>query len=106
MCKAPSKYEDLALLLAYFDDIGISFDFTLLCETFLTDSSFQLHTFPDYKLVQKSRKDKSRGGIAILINNNIRYKMRDDLSIFYEGESESIFLEVINGSKSTIVGEI
>ncbi len=88
----PSKCEDLALLLAYLCDIGISFDFILFCETFLTDNNSQLYTFPGYKLVQKSRKDKSRDGVAILINNNIRYKMR--------------FIEVINGSKNKIVGEI
>jgi len=41
------------------------------------------------------------------INNNIQYNLRDDISIFYEGEFESIFIETLEAKgKGTVVGEI
>ena len=38
------------------------------------------------------------------INSDIQYKIRDDLSIFHEGEFETIFIETVHNP--TIVGEI
>ena len=40
------------------------------------------------------------------IKENIQFNIREDLSIFIEGEFESIFIETFNESFTTIVGEI
>ena len=58
----------------------------------------------NYKFIYKNIKIK--GGVAIYIRDNIQYDLREDLSIFIEGEFESIFIESINNGQTSIVGEI
>ncbi len=36
----------------------------------------------------------------------LKYKLKDDISIFCEGEFESVFIEIINDTRNTIVGEL
>jgi hypothetical protein len=40
------------------------------------------------------------------IRNAINYKLRTDISVFEEGEFESIFIETSDSEKATIIGEI
>ncbi len=61
---------------------------------------------PGFNLVQKIRTGRARGGVAIYVRDNIKYKLRDDISIFCEGEFESVFIEIINDTRNTIVGEV
>ena len=46
--------------------------------------------------------------VAIYIRDGLKYKIREDLSFFQEGEFELIFAEIISGDrdKSVVVGEI
>jgi hypothetical protein len=44
------------------------------------------------------------GGVCIYVLNDIQFKIRDDLSVFLEGEFETMFIET--AQKPTIVGEI
>ena len=81
-------------------------DYILLCETFVNDDNAHLFKLPNYNLIYKNRKIKSKGGVAIYIRDNIQYNLREDLSIFIEGEFESIFIESINNGQTSIVGEI
>ena len=53
-----------------------------------------------------NRKIKAIGGVAIYIRDNIQYNLREDLSIFIEGEFESMFIESINNDQTSIVSEI
>ena len=41
---------------------------------------------PIITLFIKNRKIKAKGGVAIYIRDNIQYNLREDLSIFIEGE--------------------
>ncbi len=52
------------------------------------------------------RKETPRGGVAIYVKENLKYKLREDLSLFCEGEFESIFLEITSGKTSTVVVEV
>ena len=40
------------------------------------------------------------------MRNNVQYIRRDDLSIFHEGEYESLFVEIKDAQKNLIIGEI
>ena len=42
------------------------------------------------------RKDRKGGGVSILLKNGIPYKRREDLDIFIEGKTESVFIETIS----------
>ena len=56
---------------------------------------------PDYTHIGNYRKDKKGGGVSILIRNSISFKRRLDLDVFEEGQTESIFVEILskNGQK-------
>ena len=51
---------------------------------------------PDFTHVRNYRKDKKGGGVSILIRNGISFKRRTDLDIFEEGQTESIFMEILS----------
>ncbi len=98
----PDKFDRLKTLLAI---MNITPDIILLCETFLHENNYNNYNLPGYSLVEKHRKNKVKGGIAIYINTDITFKVRDDLSIFDEGKYESLFIETDHPQKY-IIGEI
>ena len=80
---------------------------SLLCETFVHDGNSNLFELPGYNHVHKNRINRSRGGIAIYAKPEIEYKIRDDISIFDEGEFESIFIETNSCTEvNNVNGEI
>ena len=101
-----SKFDQLQTLLSELSDAHVEIDYILLCETFVNDDNAHLFKLPNYNFIYKNRKIKSKGGVAIYIRDNIQYNLREDLSIFIEGEFESIFIESINNGQTSIVGEI
>ena len=48
----------------------------------------------------------SKGGTLIYIDNNLRYKTRNELKLYKERETESTFLEIVepNNKKNEIIG--
>jgi len=98
-----AKLDQLKLLLANLLESGIKLDFILLCETFLHEGNTPLVNIPGYKLEYKNRINKTKGGVAIYIHDSIEYTRRDDLSLFIEGEFESIFIET---NTKMVVGEV
>ena len=103
----PKNFESFKMKLAELDDEGFNFDFILLCETFLSDKNYKLFNIDGYSKIEKHRKTMQHGGVALFISNSYQFKVREDLSIFNEGQFESIFIEVsMNNEKSIIVGEI
>jgi hypothetical protein len=102
----PDKIDKLKDMLFQFQDIQIEFDFILLCETFLSDNISHLYHIPGYKMVCNNRKKITKGGVAIYIKNHISFKVRDDISMFYEGEFETIFIETTASNHRAVVGEI
>ena len=91
----------LKLLHRNISCIGIS-------ETCLSDNA-PIDTFniPKYSFLCKSRSSKRGGGVAFYINNTYNFKERTDLSIFYDGIFESIFVEIETYNfEKTIIGVI
>lgn len=100
------KMNDLLLLLHTLKQSNHEIDILLLCETFITDYNLNKCSIEGYELVEEHRKNISRGGVAIYVNEKIRFKERKDLNLFKEGQFESCFVEVLTGNKNLIVGEI
>ena len=101
----PAKFEELKHLLSELHEQGVTLDFILLCETFITDKTSHLYNIAGYDLVTNNR-DSARGGVAIYINNKFNYNIRSDLSIFKSGKFESIFIELKSSDHKAIIGEI
>ena len=74
--------------------------------TFLRDNNSSLFNIPGYAFLSQNRKTKSRGGVALYIRNDMKYKRRTDIELNLEGEFESIFAEIMGNPKSTIIGQI
>lgn len=101
-----SKFEEFKILLAQMDEIQVKMDVILLCETFINDYNAALFNLPGYNLIYKNRKHMVKGGVAIYIRDTIQFKIRDDLSLFKEGEFESVFIETCDKHHPAIIGEI
>ena len=102
----PAKFDQLRLLLTRLNQHNIDLHFVLLCETFLRDSNSSLFNISGYTFVYTNRKSLSRGGVALCIRNDLKFKNRPDIEINIEGEFKSIFVEIIRNSTNTIVGQI
>ena len=101
-----SKYDDLNIMLSQLLDVHVKLDVILLCETFINDHNAELFNIPGYTFIHRNRSTMVRGGVAIYIRDSIRFKLRDDITIFREGEFESLFIDITDKHTSTIVGEI
>ena len=93
-----SKFDQVQTLLSELSDAHV--------ETFVNDDNAHLFKLPNYNFIYKNIKIKAEGGVAIYIRDNIQYTLREDLSIFIEGEFESIYIESITNGQTSIVGEI
>ena len=62
---------------------------------------------PGYTHIGNYRTDHKGGGVSILLKNGIPYKRREDLDIFIEGKTESVFVKTISKcGKPIIIGSI
>ena len=80
-------------------------DLILLCEIWLNDSDLKLINIPGYSFVALPRKNRKEGGVGILINDQLQYSIRPDLT-YQNANIESCFVEITNMPKKTIVGSI
>ena len=102
----PSKLCQLKNLLSDLKSSSIEIDLVMLCETFINDNNADLCAIPGYTFLESHRQNKSRGGVAIYVNNKFTFKLRKDLDIFDECFFESKFIELTSTKKHVIVGEI
>ncbi len=102
----PSKLTELKNILQNLKNAKLEIDLVLICETFLTDATKDSCKIPGYTLEEKHRKSLTKGGVAVYINNRLDYSIRDDLSVFNEGQFESIFVEIKGKDKNIVAGEV
>ena len=82
-------------------------DVVLLCETFLTKNTISMVNIAGYTHIGNCRSEKKGGGVSILLKDGITYKRRTDLDIFQEGETESVFVEILSkNGKKIIMGSM
>ena len=101
-----AKFDNLKNLLSHLSEAHVDIDYILLCETFLNDNNAYLYKLPNYNMIYKNKKAKSKSDVAIYVREDIQYNIRDDLGIFVEGEFESIFIQSNDKGSASIVGEI
>ncbi len=102
----PSKLDNLKSLLNALRNKKIMIDVILICETFITDNNKDSCEIEGYKLFEEHRKLITRGGVAVYVSKNIKFRDRSDLNIFEEGVFESCFIEITSRPKNIIIGEI
>ena len=80
-------------------------DLILLCEIWLNDSDLKLIDIPGYSFVALPQKNRKGGGVGILINDQLQYSTRSDLTL-QNANIESCFVEITNMSRKIVVGSI
>ena len=99
--------QELKHLLTKLLERNCRIDVVILCETFLSKNTLNMVNIPGYTHIGNYRSDRKGGGVSILLKNGIPYKRREDLDIFIEGKTESVFIETISKcGKPIIIGSI
>ena len=88
--------QELKQLLVNLANHNSRIDVVLLCEPFPSKNTINMINIPDYMHIGNYRKDRKGGGVSILLKNGIPYKRREDLDIFIEGKTESVFIKTIS----------
>ena len=80
-----------------------------LTETWLNDNDFDLYGLSDYKVIDRHRVNRTGGGVAVCIQDQVSFRERPDLSCFTE-DFETVFIEIEKGNqlnaKNVIIGVI
>ena len=84
-----SKFHDLKAIIDLADR-NVDLDFILLFETFLTNGNADLFN-SWFSFIPQLSTGRTKRWVAIYAKENLKYKLRDDLSLFYEGQFESVF---------------
>ena len=98
---------ELKQLLWILEKKNSKIDVVLLCETFLTKNTISMVNIPGYTHIGNIRTEKKGGGVSILLKEGMSYKRRKDLDVFQEGQTESIFIEILSkNGKKIIIGSM
>jgi len=84
-----------------------TFDVIGLSETFRVPPNilYTLNGYHSFEHKTRPEGDDGRGGVGLFINSNLKYTVREDLSIFTSHVIESLFIELeICTTKSIIIG--
>ena len=102
----PGKLTELKHLLDTLQSNNLTIDVVILCETFINENNKSLCFIDNYQLIEEHRSKKSKGGVGIYVHNRLRFKKREDLKLFKEGQFESCFVEIDCRGKNVIAGSI
>ena len=98
-----SHQHDLSQLIRTTEKKNSRIDIILLCETFLSKNTYNMVKICGYTHICNFHKDKKGGGVSILVPDRIAYRKRQDLDVFKEGHTESIFIEVKSRNGKQII---
>ena len=98
-----SMNANIASFQAYLSNIKFEFNFIGLSETWLKEDH-DIHSIPGYASVNNIRKTRQGGGVSLLIQDNIPYKVRTDLT-FMQDDIETVFVEATS-AKKVLVGVV
>ena len=87
---------------------NVRWDVAELAESWLDGESEAGFKVGRFGVVCASRKERSGGGVVLLVREGLTYKERPDLEIFEEGLFESVFVEIVRGGgcRSDTVGVV
>ena len=81
--------------MSYLDTLDIGFKIIALSEIAINSSHINYNT-PNYNVEINFRKKKKGGGVRLYIQNQLQYKLRNDLQL--GGDVNSVFVEILKSS--------
>ena len=88
----PKNFDSITDYLLY---LKINFMIIVITESWLTTSNKHLFNIPNYSSEHIVRNNKRGGGVSIFINNNIKYKLIDNLSLSVNDAYDMITISFI-----------
>ena len=89
---------------SYLHNLNLPFHCIALTETWLRHDSDNSYTFPGYKSINRTRNIGQGGGVSILLQQEISFKVKENLSLMNE-DIECIFIEACL-TKKILIGVI
>ena len=96
-----NKQEGLARLISKGERNKVNL--VLLCETWLRKDTVNKVKIPGYNIVSKIRQGKRGGGVSILIDDQLQYRERPDLTNTVSQNFESLSIELKTNSSSLLL---
>ena len=96
-----NKQEGLARLIS--KGVRNKVNLVLLCETWLRKDTVNKVKIPGYNIVSKIRQGKRGGGVSILIDDQLQYRERPDLTNTVSQNFESLSIELKTNSSSLLL---
>ena len=84
--------------MSYLDTLDIDFKIIALSETAINSRHIN-YNIPNYSVEINFRKKKEGGGVILNIQNQLQYKLRNDLQL--GGDVNSVFVEILKSSTNT-----
>ena len=104
-----SARKNLGAFENYLNILKHEFTVIGLTETWLNDNDFDLYGLSGYKVIGRHRVNRTGGGVAVCIQDQVSFRERPDLSCFTE-DFETVFIEIEKGNqlnaKNVIIGVI
>ena len=101
----PSKHQKLCALINLYLTNNLSIGVIALQEIWQIPYPETVN-IPGFKFIYKTRAFSRGGGIGFYINENLNYKIVDELSPFYEKSFESLTIELLQNGKKTYISNI
>ena len=97
------KKDDFETLLL---NIKHKFDIISVTETHLNSTTEKYTQLGNYNALFNSRRLRTWGGVALFVKSDITFIPRPDLDVLDEGVFESVFVEILKGGRTLIIGTI
>uniref|UniRef100_A0A3Q3BKX6 Reverse transcriptase domain-containing protein n=1 Tax=Kryptolebias marmoratus TaxID=37003 RepID=A0A3Q3BKX6_KRYMA len=94
---------NLSKITDYLQQLNRTFSIIALSETWLNDSNIDNIYFDGYELYYKNRSNKRGGGVALLVNKEIKCKIIHKMSWTIDNIMEIITIEIINKISKNII---
>jgi len=99
-CHLTTSHEDIVDIINKLDSevqvIGI-------CESFISEQCpASLFNFPGYTLISKNQSAMERGSLAFIIKNDVKFKVREDLSLWIKGKIETFVIEIVTSNNNPL----
>ena len=90
-CHLTTSHEDVVDII---NNLDSEVQMIGTCESFISEQCpASLFNFSGYTIISKNRSAMRRGGLAFIIKDDVKFKVREDLSLRIESEIETFAIE-------------
>ena len=101
VCSLTKNFDDFNILL---NDLNVNFDILAITESHIKkDSPSPVNFNLDSYSTEQTPTETSAGGTLLYKNKMLSYQLRNDLNLYYQGKTESTFIEIICSESTNVI---